>query len=242
MDLRMSTTEYILATKQITAFRKLETIANNVANANTNGYKAKEMNFASFLENDKYDSTSYAKIRSATLDFSGGALKRTDNPLDVAINGDGFFAVRAPTGDMLTKDGAFKLNGTGTLVNQNGYPVLTVDFQPIIFEETDTNVLIGEDGTIFVGTQERGKIGIVTVKNPEQNLKSVGNNSWKATGTIEVAEDARMIQGFLETSNVNSIKEIANLTELQRETTSISHLLNENLGLTRNAIKSYSRS
>lgn len=237
----MSNADYILATKHITAFRKLEAIANNVANANTNGFRAQDVEFASYMNKDKYDNTAFAKIKSSITDFSTGALKKTGNPLDVAINGDGYFTVRTPHGDMLTRDGAFTLSGDGTLVNSSGYPVLTVDMQTIVFEETDTNPIIRSDGTIYVGAQERGVLGVANVADANKNLKRVGDNLWKSENAPENMENPTVIQGFVENSNVNSIKEIASLAELQREVANVSQLINENMALTRNAIKSYSR-
>lgn len=233
-------TIYVMASKQMAAMRNLETIANNVANANTTGFKANSLEFASLMDDDKNDKLAIPKIRSTTISFHEGPLKLTSNPLDVAISGKGFFMVKAPQGDRYTRSGNFKINNEGVMVNQDGYSVLSNDGQEIVFDLEDRIPVIGEDGTVFVGSQERGRIGVFEFAD-QKLLRKEGHTLFVSPTPPIEAQNSRVIQGALEESNVNSIEQIAKLAELQREVGATSNFINETYALNRNAFKVYSR-
>ena len=118
--------------RQVTLERQMDVVANNVANVNTNGFKADRSLFEEFLNSRAHEANfvgrdgriSFVQDRGTFKDFSQGASELTKNPLDVAIDGAGFLVVQTPAGERYTRDGGLKLNNQGQLVNSSGYPVL----------------------------------------------------------------------------------------------------------------------
>ena len=161
--------------RQVALARELDVVANNIANLNTTGYKADGSLFEEYLDAAaRADQTgsrvSFVHDRGIWHDMSQGPIERTGNPLDVAIDGDGFLVVQTPRGERYTRNGAMQINATGQLVTSDGYPVLG-DGGPITLQPTDRQVSISHDGTISVreGTSKvdsaRGKLRLVTFAN-----------------------------------------------------------------------------
>ena len=172
----MENTLLIGLSRQVTLERQMDVIANNVANVNTNGYKADRSLFQEFLmptaREDNFAAgrdrrISHVVDRATLHDFAQGSADHTKNPLDVAISGDGFFTVQTPAGERYTRDGGFQINNQGQLVNASGFPVLGTG-GPIQFQQTDKQVQIAADGTVTVleGTGRtdsiRGKLRLST--------------------------------------------------------------------------------
>ena len=141
--------------RQIALRRELETVANNIANLNTTGYKADNSVFEEFLmpgaRHDRFQGAdrrlSYVHDRATWHDFRPGPMQRTGNPLDVAIDGDAFLVVQTPRGERYTRNGVLQINATGDLVTSEGHQVLG-DGGPIQFQTTDNAISINEDGSI----------------------------------------------------------------------------------------------
>ena len=215
--------------RQVTLERQMDVIANNVANVNTNGFKADRSLFQEFLANGAREDNfmagrdrriSHVMDRATFRDFAQGAFEPTKNPLDVAIDGGGFFVVQTPQGERYTRDGSFQINNQGQLVNSSGYPVLGTG-GPIQFQQTDKQINIAQDGnvTVLEGTARtdsvRGKLRIVRFANP-QALQKEGANLY--SGGAGVADTASVVrQGFVEKSNVNSVLEMSRLIEIYEE-------------------------
>lgn len=226
--------------QQLNAMRNAEVIANNVANANTAGFKADKVKFSHYMKQDVYDKTSFPKSVTSISDLSEGPIKTTGRALDVAISGPGFFMLQTPLGVRYTRSGAFRINGEGALINSSNYKVLSIDGQEIIFEPEDKDPKIGSDGVIGIGNTERGVIGIAEFDNP-QILHKVGNSMFASDTGPKPAEKSRLLQGALEESNVNSVEQIARLSEIQREVTLTTNMINESYSLQRNTFRTYSR-
>ena len=171
----MQNTFLIGLSRQVTLERQMDVIANNVANVNTNGFKADRSLFQEYLmpgaREDNFAAgrdrrLSHVMDRATFRDFAQGAAEPTKNPLDVAIDGDGFFVVQTPAGERYTRDGSFQINNQGQLVNASGYPVLGSG-GPIQFQQTDKQINIASDGnvTVLEGTGRvdsvRGKLRLV---------------------------------------------------------------------------------
>ena len=140
--------------RQIALARELDVVANNIANLNTTGYKADGSLFEEYLvPAARADQTgsrvSFVRDRGTWHDMSQGAIEHTGNPLDVAIDGNGFLVVQTPRGERYTRNGALQINATGQLVTSDGDPVLG-DGGPIALQPTDRQVSISHDGTISV--------------------------------------------------------------------------------------------
>ncbi len=221
---------------------RMSVISNNLANVNTNGFKKGRAVFEDLIyqtiRQPGAQATQEAQLPSGlTLGtgvrtvateklFTLGNIVQTDNSLDLAIEGRGFFQILMPNGDMgYTRDGAFQLNADGEVVMSNGYAL-----QPGLVVPEDTQSLaIGKDGTVTaqlpgeVAPVELGNIQLADFVNPA-GLQAVGENIYLETGSSGVAQQANpgengagtVVQGSLETSNVNMAEELVNMIEAQR--------------------------
>jgi flagellar basal-body rod protein FlgF len=229
--------------RQVALGRELETVANNLANINTTGYKADRTIFEQFLmplasADDMPPASrqlSFVRDRATWHNMSTGPILRTGSPLDVAIDGDGFLVVQTPRGQRYTRNGALQINAAGTLVTSAGDPVLGIG-GPITFQNTDSNVSIGEDGTITVregasatSDSARGKLQIVTFANNDQ-LQKEGSSLFSApTGVAPgpAPTSVRVVQGAIEQSNVSAVAEMARMIDITRTYTQISNILQQ---------------
>ncbi len=226
---------------------KLDTIANNIANVNTPAFKRDQQLFQEYLTaNEKPPETtqiprdvasiesfynmqggdkSFVDTKGTFTDFSQGGLKNTGNPLDVAIDGKGFFEVATPTGVRLTRAGNFTLDGNGQLVTKDGFPVLRqaeAGADPasrIIRAQGNSTLTITDTGDVMDGADNIGRISLVDVKNPD-SLSKMGSSmySFKPNATPEMTniQNPNLRQGFLETSNVNIVQEMTDMIATQR--------------------------
>lgn len=202
--------------------KELSVIANNMANANTIGFKREGAIFTEFINAANGDipdkgprhSMSMGRLGAHFSHFSYGELRRTGGELDVAIDGEGFFTVEAPGGERLTRAGHFLTNQEGTLVTPDGMPVLDQAGGQIQIPQEVNRLAIGGDGTISADGIELAKLGIVNAA-PE-TMSRDGGNLWIAREGTEVLEEPRVLQGFTEDSNVQPVAEIARMIEVQR--------------------------
>ncbi|PID28845.1 MAG: flagellar basal-body rod protein FlgG [Candidatus Cloacimonadota bacterium] len=220
----------------------IDNISNNLANVNTIGFKKAEIQFQDLIYQtltEAGSATSYGintpteltvgvgvKPISSQKSFSQGTLNATGNPLDMAVNGDGFFKVVNGEGEIFyTRDGSFKLNKDGRLVNANGYFL-----DPEISFPADTEeVQISKDGIVFakiygsVETEEIGQLELAGFVNPA-GLKSLGGNLFAETsasgeaiaGTPGSERFGTIEQGYTEASNVSVVQEMVKMISAQR--------------------------
>src|SRR6185503_11416178 len=153
----MENTLLVGLSRQVALGRQLDVVANNVANINTTGFKSDGSIFEEFIAPTAREngfrgadrSVRFVNDRGIWHDMAQGAMQQTGNPLDVAIDGQGFFTVQAPGGDRYTRNGAFQISSTGQLVSSEGMPVLGEN-GPITFQPGDRNVMISKDGRVTV--------------------------------------------------------------------------------------------
>ena len=149
-------------------------------------------------------------LDATASDFSQGTIKQTNEPLDAALDGPGFFAVEGPTGNNLyTRSGHFTLNEEGELVTENGYKV---QGEGGAIAASGANVMIGDDGRVVVDGTERGVLQVVTFEDPRV-LMRVGDTMFAAPETAypSIAEPVRIMSGALESSNVSIAREMLNM-------------------------------
>ena len=247
----MENTLLIGLSRQVALERQLDVVANNVANVNTNGFKADQSLFEEYLmpvaHQDNFIGRdrrlSYVQDRATFHDFAQGPTQQTKNPLDVAIDGSAFLVVQTPGGERYTRDGSLHVNSTGQLVTAAGHPVMGAN-GPIRMQQTDHDVAISADGTITVleGANTRidsvrGKLRLVKFNDPQKLLKE-GANLYAANGMAPLVDTAaRVQQGFIEKSNVNSVVEMSRMIAVTRAYTQISSLLQQQSDLRRTAIE-----
>jgi len=236
--------------RQMVLERQIDVVANNVANVNTNGYKADTSLFQEYLKTGAHEdnfigqdrAVSYVLDSGTFKDFSKGPTEQTKNPLDVAIDGGGFLVVQTAAGERYTRDGGLTINNQGQLVTAAGDPVLG-NSGPIVFQPTDHDISIAADGNITVleGINRidsvRGKLRLVSFADAQSILKE-GSNLYSA-GTASAQPDtaSKLRQGFIEKSNVNSVAEMSRMIEVTRIYTQISNLLQQQSDLHKSAIE-----
>lgn len=212
---------YIILSRQIGLFNDMATVANNIANVNTNGYQAERLSFEQYLTRDgnikASEKMAFANDVVTNRDTSVGSLRATGNPLDVAIKSDGFFAVETPLGVRYTRAGSFQVNAIGELTDGNGYIVQDNSGQPIVFEDGDHDISIGINGIVTVNGEERGVLALYKFDNP-QLLRRVSNTHYHSDLPARLMDETevQMAQGMLENSNVQAVLEMTHMIDVSR--------------------------
>lgn len=238
---------YTALSGAIAQSQRLDTISNNIANVNTPAFKRDQQTFNEFLTaNEKPPTTiqvpripasiesfydmqggdkSFVDSNGTFTDFSQGGMKGTNNPLDVAISGKGFFEIATTSGVKLSRHGGFAIDGNGQLVTRDGFPVLSAgepgaDPASRVIRLTGTGTLsIAENGDVSEGENIVGRISVVDVPNKD-SLSKMGNSlyDFKKGFKPEVVNvtSASVKQGFLEASNVNIVQEMTDLITATR--------------------------
>lgn len=212
----MDTAGYTTLTRQSGLKREMSVLANNIANAATTGYRAGGITFSEFIKSAPgTESVSMATANVQTTSLEQGALKRTGGSFDFAIEGTGFFLVQTPEGERLTRAGAFTPNANGDLVTMDGHLVLDGGGAPIFIPPDAQGVDVSSDGTFSVDGAPFGQIGLYRPNNP-LDLNREAGVMFEAPDGYEPVEEGRVLQGFLENSNVDPILQIARMIDVQR--------------------------
>ena len=218
----MMNSVYILTSKAVGQRQELATLADNVANASTHGFKRLVTDYQTVSENKHGAPTGdFADTLPTRINFQPGALERTGNPLDVALRGEStFFAVEVNGSTQYTRNGRFIIGSEGELLTTAGHPVLDSNNAPLTLPLDAKTVSIAADGSISTEQGQAGQVGVFRFVDTElAQLVRTGNGNYLAGGAIPIpAEDVDfdVMQGHLESSNVNSVEEITRLTELNR--------------------------
>lgn len=211
----MSDTITVSLSRQSGLLRELALIANNIANASTDGYKRDAAIFAEYISTrSESPSVSLGALRGHYVDTAQGSLKRTGGTFDLAIDGEGWFAVGRGDEVLLTRAGRFGLDAEGQVVTADGLPVLDDGGAPIVVPETAGDIVVAPDGTVTADGFGISQIGVL--KADPDRMSRVGSNFWRAEGPIRFEENPVIRQGFLESSNVAAVEEMARLIEVQR--------------------------
>lgn len=213
----MDNASYTALTRQSGLMQEMRALANNIANSSTTGFRAEGVMFSEHIKalSPGVDSLSMATAAVRDTVMTQGSLSQTGGTFDLAIEGDGFFLIETPNGQRLTRAGAFGPNENGDLVTPDGYQVLDAGGAPVFVPQGVGRIGISPDGTISAGGQPIGQIGLVTPTDPNQMFRE-GGVMFEARGGFEPAPDGRMLQGFLEDSNVNPILQVSRMIEVQR--------------------------
>jgi flagellar basal-body rod protein FlgF len=213
----MDNASYATLTRQSGLMQEMQIIANNIANAATTGFRAEGVLFSEHIAALGPDAPSLSMAAARvphTLTVQGG-LAQTGGPFDLAIEGEGFFLIETPDGERLTRAGAFSTNETGDLVTIQGHPVLDGGGAPVFIPQGVGPVGISADGTISADGVPVGQIGLFMPVSPG-DMRREGGVMFDPIGGYEPAPDARVLQGFLEESNVNPVLEISRMIAVQR--------------------------
>lgn len=218
----MENSTYIALSRLDTQQRAMDVIANNIANANTDGFKAQRSLFSDYLSQQHGvaaphggASLAYTQDRATYLDRTEGSLSQTGNPLDLALTGSGFFTVSTPAGPRLTRSGRFGLMPDGRIADASGNLLLDTSGNPLQLSPSDTDIRVSGTGTISTRNGPAGQIGVVTVDDANQ-LVPEGGKLYRAT-TTTAAPQPKVSQGVIESSNVQPIAELTRMMQTQRD-------------------------
>lgn len=240
----MENISYIGLSQQVALHRLMEVTANNMANMNTPGFKAQHVLFGEYL--NKTQETGKEKISQVLSSGSyrnmdQGSLTHTSNQLDLAVQGDGYFAVQTPSGVKYTRAGSFALNDKGEIVTKTGDQVLSDAGNPLTVPPGAAQITVVEDGTISSEKGSVGKLKLVTFRNP-QAVVPVGNNLYEAPAIQETPVDKpHVAQGMIENSNVQPILEMNKMIEILRRYQSAQNILMTDHERIRGAIQRLSK-
>ena len=217
----MDSPGYVILSRLGAQLRATQVLANNLANAETPGYRATRAVFAQHLQpqRDVADGrigVAYATDRATWRDTAQGPVSSTGNPLDVAIRGEGYFAVETPEGERYTRAGRFTLDQDGRLTDMEGHPVLDARGTPLAFAPNDSRIEIQGDGTIRSENGVIGRLRVVRFDDP-QRLRAEGDRLFASDDAAQPVERPNLVQGAVEGSNVRPVLELTQLTAELRE-------------------------
>jgi flagellar basal-body rod protein FlgF len=209
---------YVALSSQIALEKRLNTIADNVANASTVGFRATGVKFEDVVSSLDDQALSFVSSGDTYISDTNGPLRETGNPFDFAIKGNAWFGIETPGGTVMTRDGRFTLTENGELVTIEGYPVLDAGGAPMQLDPRNGPPRAGADGSLRQGDNLVGALGLFNF-DPGPNFVRFGNSGIVPSGEPEPVVDrldAGVAQGFLEESNVNPVLEITRLIMVQR--------------------------
>lgn len=235
----MQTGLYVALSSQVALERRLNTIADNVANASTTGFRATGVKFEDVVSGLGQNQLSFVSSGTNFLSTAGGPLVQTGNPLDFAVRGDAWFAIETPEGPVMTRDGRFTMLPDGQLVGIEGHPVLDAGGGQILLNPEGGTPTVAADGVIRQDGQLVGAIGLFDFQ-PGNDFRRYGNSGVIPQGEpqpIIDRADIGVVQGYLEGSNVDPVLEITRLIQVQRAFEGVSSLLRDSENSLREAVK-----
>lgn len=233
--------------RQLTLRRAMDVAANNIANAQTTGFKAERVMLEDNLttrarQADGPDRVAFVDEWAMGRDFRQGALERTGRPLDLALDGEGFFSLETGAGERFTRDGSFTVNQDGELSTMDGARVLDDLGQPVRLDLNAGPVTITEDGVLSQNGLPGQRLGVVRFEQLGQ-LQKVGENRFSAPDDAErvLENPPQILQGHIETSNVKPLAEITRMMEVSRSYASVTKMIRDTDELSRKAIERLGR-
>jgi len=213
----MDATSYTTLTRQSGLLREMDIIANNIANISTSGFRKEGLVFSEFVQEMEGGETSLSMANGnvRALDRAQGPLTQTGATFDFAIEGDGFFLLDEGEQQTLTRAGSFTPNQDGELVASDGARLLDGGGAPIFVPPDAKSVALAPDGTLSADGVPLNQVGLYMPEDPTTLSRQEGTR-FSTDGALLPAENTVILQGFLEGSNVNPIRELARMIEVQR--------------------------
>ena len=212
----MDNSGYTTLTRQSGLLREMQSVANNIANISTTGFRREGVVFSEYVKALGTDpSLSMATANVRVINLEQGVLTQTGGSFDFAIEGDGFFMVESPEGPLLTRAGAFTPSQEGELVTPDGLRLLDAGGAPIFIPPDARSISLAADGTLTADDRPLTQIGLYLPADPNDLSHRDGVRFATPGGTEPVIEGAVILQGFVEGSNVDAISEIARMIEVQ---------------------------
>lgn len=220
----MQSQPYVALSAQVTLERRMNSLAINVANMNTIGYRASGVTFHTFVAQSGDNSVAYATPGEDYISQAQGPLIKTGNPLDIAVQGEGWIAIETPAGTAYTRDGRMRMQPNGALQTLNGYAVLDAGGAPIQLDPNNGPPVIAKDGMVHQNGRQLGAVGLFLIP-PGANFTHFDNSAVlpdKPAVPVLSFDTNGVIQGHIEGSNVNPVLEMAKLMTISRAFESMS--------------------
>lgn len=230
---------YVALSAQIATERRLSTIADNVANMNTTGFRETGVRFAELVDGPRPEAKSFVTPGTAWMSEKQGAIELTGNQFDFAINGKGWFLVQTPSGDAVTRDGRMTVNADGILVNLGGFPVLDQGGGLVQIDPSKGQLVADKSGILFQNKVIAGSIGVFDYDGPNERQR-LGSLSLVPEGAVTPVTDwadFTVEQGYVENSNVDAVSQIAKLIAVQRNFEGNANLIQQTESALAEAIK-----
>lgn len=214
---------YSAASAMSAALQNQDVLAQNLAHAPIPGYRRQGLSFSAFAapSSSPNDPTSAAplhgtQVTESASSFAPGSVQRTDNPLECALQGEGFFVLNGPQGPLYTRNGQFQINATGQLVSPSGYPVGGAG-GPLNIPPTAANIQIAQDGTVTADGTTIGQLKLVAFDDPRR-LQRVGTTLFQAPSDLPTQTFTGVVrQGHREASNVQVVQEMVQMIAGMRQ-------------------------
>ncbi len=213
----MELTTNVALSRLIAQQRALDVTANNLANANTPGFKAERVVFSDWLSQQSGTDSprggakvAFTQDRATYREQQAGPVQHTGNQLDLAVDGNGYFTVDTPRGPRLTRAGRFTPMPDGRLGDADGNALLDRVGQPVRLSAADTNITITADGNISSQNGSLGQIGLVQPDDPNR-MTAEGARTLRADGPTTPVAQPQIIQGAVEDSNVQPVMEMTRM-------------------------------
>ena len=244
----MDNTRYIALSRQMGLWKQMDVVANNMANMNTSGYKQDDVMFKSFITKTEGAKgfgqvpVYFSQDFGSYANFSAGPLASTGNALDVALKGDGFFAVETDAGERYTRKGNFSIDTDGKLVTDDGSVLLSDGNEPFFIAPGETQISISETGEVSTENGPIGRLKVVSFEDNYKLLKVAGTMFENVSGNaMREADDVSVAQGYVEKSNVNSIEEMTKMVKVQRSYEFVQQMIDQEHGRISDTIDVYSQ-
>ena len=209
---------YVGLSGQLALYRRLETVAHNVANASTAGFRSEEVKFETVISRVSPNPVSFSSPGDTYLSRRTGEIVRTDNPFDVAVQGDAWLAIDVAGQQVYTRDGRMVMTPNGDLQTLNGHGVLDVGGAPLVLNPNGSAPQISRDGAIFQDGQRVGAIGLFQIEEGAKLTRAENSGVIPDRPAIPALDFAvtGVLQGFVERGNVNPVMEMTQLIEIHR--------------------------
>jgi len=236
-DAEVENPGYIALSRQMVLRRQMDIVANNLANLTTPGFKGESMLFIEHLaRTEPREKISLVRDIATIRDLRAGPMTETGSPFNLAIRGEGYFAIQTPEGTRYTRAGGFTPDAEGQIVTPQGLPLLDDGGAPIIIPVDALSVVVSRDGTISTDQGELGRVQVVRFEN-QQALKRLANSLYDAEGQAALpVEEPDVQQGKLESSNVAGVVEMTKLVNTVRRYEAAAKLANDEHERQRRAI------
>lgn len=230
---------YVALSAQVALEKRLETVANNVANMNTAGFRATGVSFAQEVARAGESKLSYVTPGKEFISTGAGPLQQTGNALDVAIQGDAWFAIAGKSGTVYTRDGRMQVSATGALETLNGAAILDAGGAPILLSTNEAMPSIAPDGMITQGGRQMGAIGLFSIERGATLSRAENSGvttDREATPVLDFSKN-RIVQGAVEGANTNPIEEMVQLMKITRTFDDVAAQVNRTETSVQNALK-----